>query len=218
MSDTLQLQAQPRERVGKGAARAARRNGLIPAVIYGGKDEPVAIAIDVPQMIRALNRGHFMSSTCMIKVGDKETRVLPREIQYHPVTDQPWHIDFLRVSKTTRVAVSVPVHFLNEEESPGLKRGGVLNIVRHEVEIEAPADSIPDFLEADLDGLDINDSVHISNVKLPDGVEPTITDRDFTIATIAAPSGGASSGEEGEGEDGDTEAAAEEKPKEGGEE
>ncbi len=204
MSETLSLTAQPRERVGKGAARATRNAGLVPAVIYGGSEAPETIAIDKPQIVRTLNRGRFLSTLFMIDVDGKTTRVIPRDVQFHPVTDMPVHIDFLRLSKDATVDVSVAVHFINEETSPGLKRGGVLNIVRHEVELRVPADAIPEALEADLSGLDINDSVHISAISLPKGVTPTITDRDFTIATIAAPSGGVGGGDE---EDGDGEAA-----------
>jgi large subunit ribosomal protein L25 len=208
MSDKAMLQAEPRERAGKGAARAVRREGRVPAVIYGGKEEPVSISIDVPQLTRAINRGRFLSPLYELEVGGKKTRVIPRDIQLHPVSDQPIHIDFLRLGKGAKIAVNVAVHFTNEETCLGLKRGGALNIVRHEVELNVPADAIPEFIEADLDGLDISDSVHISAVKLPKGVTPTITDRDFTIATIAAPSGGTQDDEDEEGET-EGEAAAE---------
>ncbi len=200
MSEMRSLSAQPRDRVGKGASRATRREGLIPAVIYGGGKTPETIAIDLPQMIRALNQGRFMSSVFMVDVAGSKTRVIPKDIQFHPVSDVPQHIDFQRVSASETVTVAVAVHFENQNKSPGLKRGGVLNVVRHEVEIEAPIGSIPESLKADLEGLDINDSLHISAVTLPEGVSPAIKDRDFTIATIAAPAGGAGDAtEDGEG-------------------
>ncbi|MGF1455121.1 MAG: 50S ribosomal protein L25/general stress protein Ctc [Alphaproteobacteria bacterium] len=200
MSETRSLSAQPRDRVGKGASRAARREGLIPAVIYGGGKTPESIAIDLPQMIRALNQGKFMSTVFMVDVAGRQTRVIPKDIQFHPVSDVPQHIDFVRVGATETVTVAVAVHFENQDKSPGLKRGGVLNIVRHEVEIEAPVGTIPDHLTADLTGYDINDSLHISAMTLPDGVAPAIKDRDFTIATIAAPAGGAEAAEDEGGE------------------
>ncbi len=201
MSETRTLSAQARDRVGKGAARATRREGLIPAVIYGGSKTPEAIAIDVPQMVRALNAGKFLSTVFMLDVAGKSTRVVPKDIQFHPVTDQPLHIDFLRVAKDATIAVAVAVRFINEDKSPGLKRGGVLNVVRHEVELEVPANAIPDELIADLEGLDINDSIHISAIALPDDAAPVIKDRDFTVATIAAPAGGADAAEDEGGEE-----------------
>ena len=204
MSEDHSLIAEARDRVGKGAARATRNAGLVPAVIYGGKEAPETIAIDKPQLIRALNRGKFLSTLFHIEVGGKKTRVIARDVQFHPVTDVPVHIDFLRLGKNAMIDVMVAVHFINDTASPGLKRGGVLNVVRHEVELKVPADDIPDFVEADLSGLDINDSLHISAIPLPKGVKPTISDRDFTVATIAAPSGGVGASDE-ESEDADAE-------------
>lgn len=191
MASTRTLTAAARERVGKGAARALRRDNKIPAVIYGEKKTPVSIALDRNTMSLLLNGGGFMTSVFEIDVGGKIERVVPRDFQVEPVRDTLTHIDFLRVGEGTVIAVDIPVHFLNHEASPGLKRGGVLNIVRHEIELYVPADRIPEYLEADLAGLDINDSLHLSAIKLPDGARPVIQERDFTIATIAPPSGDA---------------------------
>ena len=199
MSGTVELKAEMREKVGKGAARATRRAGLVPAVIYGDKKDPRAISLTIRDVEKQLESGHFMNTVYEINVGGEKARVIPRDYQLHPVKDVPMHIDFLRVSKGARVEVAIPVIFANEEDSPGLRRGGVLNIVRHEIEVSAPADALPTEIEIDLTGLDLGDSLHISAVSLPKGVEPTITDRDFTIATIAAPAGLKS--EEGEEEE-----------------
>ncbi len=187
MADLISLSAEPRDRVGKGAARAVRRAGMVPAVIYGGKEAPLSVAVDPQAVVRELAKGEFFTTMVEIKLGSTPHRVLARDVQFHPVTDRPEHVDFLRVTAETLITVEVPVIFDNEETSPGIKRGGVLNIVRHEVELECRADAIPHALHADLSTLDIGDSVHISHIKLPDGVSPTITDRDFTIATVAAP-------------------------------
>ncbi|MBU2531294.1 MAG: 50S ribosomal protein L25/general stress protein Ctc [Alphaproteobacteria bacterium] len=178
------IEATARPRAGKGAARAVRREGKIPAVIYGDKKEPQTIAIDRPALIKMLNRGGFLSSVFDVKVDGETVRVLPRDIQFEPVKDIPIHIDFQRVPGDGRIRVSVPVEFINEERCPGLKRGGTLNIVRHEVEVLAPADAIPEHLTVDLANADIGDSIHISAVPLPNDVTPTITDRDFTVATV----------------------------------
>ena len=213
MAEIHTLAAVPRERAGKGAARAERRAGRVPSVVYGAKKEPRMISIDPLELRMTIERGGFFSTMFDISIqGTGETeRVLPREVQVHPVTDVPEHVDFLRVSSATKVTVEVPCHFINEEESVGLKRGGVLNIVRHEIEFLCAVDAIPAAIEVDLAGLDIGDSVHFSHLTVPDGVEPTITDRDFTIATIAAPTVVAETEEEegGEGEEGEEEAAAE---------
>ncbi len=213
MSEIQTMPAKTRERAGKGPARAARRAGLVPGVIYGAKKDPTMITLDPRDLIRGLRTGGFMATVYELDVAGRKERVLPRDVQFDPVTDRPLHVDFLRVSSATLVTVDVPVHFLNEEESPGLKRGGLLNIVRHEIEMHCRADAIPSHIEVDLTGLDIGDSVHISMITLPAGVEPTITDRDFTVATIAAPTvvqeeeAEAAEGEEGavaEGEEGET--------------
>ncbi len=187
MSNEYTLEAQARERVGKGASRELRRNGMVPAVIYGDNKDPLAIALSYKDLSMKLHGGGFMTTIATIDLAGDKHRVLPKDYQLDPVRDFIEHVDFLRVSKNTIVTVEIPVHFENEEESPGLKRGGVLNIVRHTVEINCPADSIPDSFTVNLEGFDIGDSINISNVTLPEGVEPTITDRDFTIATIASP-------------------------------
>ena len=187
MSDVVELPAIARERAGKGPARAARRAGQVPGVIYGAKKDPNMIAVNERQLIKLLHQGGFFSTLFDVKVDGKAERALARDAQFDPVTDNPVHIDFLRVSAATAVTVEVAVHFLNEDQCPGLTEGGVLNVVRHEIELSCRADAIPQQIEIDLTGLQVGDGVHISMVKLPDGVEPTITDRDFTIATIAAP-------------------------------
>ena len=187
MSDITVLAAAARERVGKGSAREARRQGQIPAVIYGDKKAPASITIEQKVLVRYLETGGFFNTLFDIELDGKLNRVLPRDVQLHPVTDVPEHVDFLRVTSTTRISVEVPVEFLNEDESPGLKTGGVLNVVRYNVEVSCTPDLIPTSLVLDLAGTEIGDSLHISAVNLPEGVTPTITDRDFTIATIAAP-------------------------------
>ena len=187
MSDTLTLSASKRDRAGKGSARAARRNGEIPAVIYGDRKEPLSITINANEFRKLINQPGILSQLLNITVDGSENSVLTRDIQFHPVTDVPLHADFLRVSKGAKIAVMVAVEFINEDKSQGLKTGGILNVVRHEVELECPANAIPENIVVDLDGTNVGDSIHISAIALPDGVTPTITDRDFTVATIAAP-------------------------------
>ena len=189
MSDTLNLPAETRERAGKGASRALRREGRVPAVVYGGKEEPLSIHVEEKLLVKQLGTGHFLNSIVEIEVGGKKLRTLPKDVAFHPVTDRPLHADFLRLSKDSTVHVNVPVLFTNEEASPGLKRGGVLNIVRHELELICEADKIPEDIQIDVTGFDIGESIHISAVTLPKGSTSAITDRDFTIATIIAPSG-----------------------------
>ena len=188
MSDALKLSAETRERAGKGASRAVRRTGRVPAVIYGDKQPPVSIHIEEKLLVRQLASGHFLNSVVELDIAGQVHRTLPRDVQFHPVNDRPIHVDFLRLGAGTRVTVEVPVRFINEALAPGLKRGGVINIVRHEIELSVPADTIPDEILIDMTGLDVGDSVHISAVKLPEGSTPVITDRDFTIATLVAPS------------------------------
>jgi len=188
MSDQLTLTAETRERAGKGASRELRRNGRVPAVVYGGNEDPLMIHVEEKLLMKQLMTGVFLNSVVMIKVGGKTVRTLPKDVAFHPVKDRPIHADFLRVSKDTKVQVGVPVLFANEEKSPGLKRGGVLNVVRHELELICEADKIPDDITIDVTGFDVGESIHISHVTLPQGVESAITDRDFTIATIVAPS------------------------------
>lgn len=187
MAENTSLTAQARDRAGKGVARALRREGRVPAVVYGDKKSPDLISLGYNEVMRLWNKGTFMSHLVDLEVDGKVQRVIPRDVQLDPVRDFVIHVDFLRLGKGATIAVEVPVHFNNEEESPGMKRGGALNVVRHEVELNCPAESIPESIEVDLTGVDVGDSIHISAVKLPDGVTPTITDRDFTIATIIAP-------------------------------
>jgi large subunit ribosomal protein L25 len=188
MSDQLTLSAEARDRVGKGASRALRREGRVPAVIYGNKEDPFSIHIEEKFLAKQLQTGHFMNSVFMIEVDGKSVRTLPKDVTFHPVTDRPIHVDFLRISEHASVNVEVPVHFVDEDQSPGIKRGGVLNIVRHELELVCDAAEIPDQIDISLAGLDVGASIHISDVKLPKGATSAITDRDFTIATLVAPS------------------------------
>ena len=185
MSEIYELRAEVRERVGKGAARAVRRQDRIPAVIYGDKKPPIPISLPQREMTQRLHAGGFLTHIATIDVDGEKIRVIPRDYQLDPVRDHLVHVDFLRVGEGARLTLEIPVHFLNEHASPGIKRGGALNIVRHTIELRVPVDAIPEAIEVDLTGLDIGDSLHISAVTLPEGVTPTITDRDFTIATIA---------------------------------
>ena len=221
MSDMLTLSAETRERAGKGASRAVRREGRVPAVIYGNKQEPLSIHLEEKALVKMLSSGHFMNSVIMIDFEGKPQRTLPKAVDFHPVSSRPIHVDFLRIGEHTKVHVAVPLRFDNEEASPGLKRGGVLNAVIHELEIVCDAASIPSEIHVPLDGLEIGDSIHISQVQLPEGVIPSNTDEDFTVATIVAPSAMKAEEEEAaaadavptvEGEEGEAEAA------EGGEE
>lgn len=184
-NQTVKLDAELREGTGKGVARALRREGKVPAIIYGGKDGEQSIALNAKELTLEVFKGHFSSKVVDLKLGKKSIHVLPREVQFHPVTDQVLHADFLRVKDSTKIVVQVAVEFLNQDKCPGVKKGGVLNIVRRDIELLCTAKNIPDHIEVDLAGLEIGDAVHISNVKLPEGAEPTITDRDFTIATVA---------------------------------
>lgn len=198
MSDALTLPAEARDRAGKGASRALRREGRVPAVVYGGNEEPLGIHVEEKELVRQLGTGHFFNSIVEVEVGGNKLRTLPKDVAFHPVTDRPLHVDFLRLSKDAKVTVNVPVVFIHEDASPGLKKGGVLNIVRHDLELVCDADKIPDDIQIDVTGLDVGDSVHISHVKLPEGSASAISDRDFTIATIVAPS--ALKSEEGDNE------------------
>jgi large subunit ribosomal protein L25 len=184
MAETIELKAWARARSGKGGARATRREGRIPGVLYGDKQQPENIALDYRAISQQLHTGHFQSTIFTLDVEGRKTRVIPRGVQLDPVRDFPIHVDFMRIGKDALVTVDVPVRFLNEAASPGLKRGGVLNIVRHEISVRCPADAIPDHFDVDLTGLEIGDSVHISAITLPKGVRPTITERNFTVATI----------------------------------
>lgn len=188
MSDQLTLSAETRDRAGKGASRELRRQNRVPAVIYGNKQEPELIHVEEKALVKLLMTGHFSNSVVEIELGGKKQITIPKDVAFHPVSDRPTHVDFLRIVKGAKVDVEVPVMFVNEGASPGLKRGGVLNIVRHELELICENDKIPDDIQIDVAGFDIGDSIHISSVKLPKGSESKITDRDFTIATIVAPS------------------------------
>lgn len=189
MSESYELKAEARERVGKGSSRELRRNGFIPAVIYGDKQAPISIVLNTNEVTKRIHAGGFMTTVATIDLDGKKITVLPKDYQLDPVRDFTMHVDFLRVSGNTEVNVEVPVHFINEDKS-AIKQGGVLNIVRHTVEFHCPANAIPEFITVDLNGAKIGDSIHISAVKLPKGVRPVITDRDFTIATLVAPAAG----------------------------
>jgi len=219
MSEQLTLPAEARDRAGKGASRALRREGRVPAVVYGDKKEPLSVHVEEKLLAKMLSTGHFMNSVVMVEVGGKQNRTLPKAVDFHPVTSRPIHVDFLRIGEHAQVTVAIPVRFDNEEASPGLKRGGVLNIVQHELELVCDAAHIPDEIHIPLDGLEIGDSIHISDVKLPEGTKAAIDDRDFTVATIVAPSAMKAVEEEaapegevptvGEEEEGETEGEAE---------
>jgi large subunit ribosomal protein L25 len=206
MSDTLTLSAETRDRAGKGASRALRREGRVPAVVYGGNQEALSIHVEEKLLAKMLSTGHFMNSVVMIEAGGKTTRTLPKDVAFHPVTDRPIHVDFFRIAEHASVHVNVPVRFVDEEASPGLKRGGVLNIVRHELELVVDAAEIPDEIVISLKGLEVGDSLHISAVALPKGASSAIDDRDFTIATIVAPSALKSAEGETEAAEGEAEA------------
>jgi large subunit ribosomal protein L25 len=189
MSETLKLAAEMRERAGKGASRAVRRTGRVPAVIYGAGQAATPIHVEEKLLVRQLSSGHFMNSVVEITLADGATiRTLPRDVQFHPVSDRPIHVDFFRLTGDAVITVAVPVHFVDEDQSPGMKRGAVLNIVRHELQLDCASSAIPDQIEISLAGRDVGDSIHISAVTLPQGVTSHITDRDFTIATMVAPS------------------------------
>ncbi|MGY2735334.1 50S ribosomal protein L25/general stress protein Ctc [Sphingomonas sp. UYP23] len=188
MSDQLELAAETREQVGKGASRLLRREGRVPAVIYGNKQEPLSIHVEEKALMRLLMTGHFMNSVVMVDAGGQQIRTLPKDVSFDAVTDRPTHVDFLRIGAHTTVHVNVPIVFADEDDAPGIaKAGGVLNITRHELELVCDAADIPTEITISLAGLDVGASIHISDVKLPKGVTPAITDRDFAIATIVPP-------------------------------
>lgn len=223
MSELTVIEASARDRAGKGAARATRKEGLVPGVIYGDGKDPMLVKIDPRNLSAQYRRAGFFSTQFNIKLEDGEHRVLPRDIQFHPVTDQPIHVDFLRVGDKTRVTLSIQVQFTGEEESPGIKRGGVLNVVRHEVEVVTAAGLIPETLTADISELDVGDAVRLSSLNLPEGVRPVIKDRDFMIASVAPPTvvrdealEAAAEAEGEEGEEGTEEEGAEGSDKEAG--
>ena len=209
MSEMTTISASERERVGKGSARAARRAGLVPAVIYGNKKDPVGITMEAREITKIVHQPGIFGRLLEIDVAGTKSTVLTRDIQFHPVSDIVMHLDFLRVSQSATVGVAVPVEFINEDKCPGIKIGGVLNVVRYEVELNCPATAIPEKITIDLDGVKIGDSIHISAIPLPEGVSPTITDRDFTVATLASPGGGVKNEDDEDAADGE-EADAEE--------
>ena len=202
MSDVTHVSAELRTRVGKGSARAARRAGMVPAVIYGDKQPALGIELEARVIRKIIHEPGIFSRLLNIDVDGKSITVLTRDIQFHPVSDEALHFDFLRVSKSSTVAVAIGVEFINEDKCPGLRIGGVLNVVRHEVELNCPANAIPEKITVDLEGIKVGDSIHISSIELPEGVEPTITDRDFTVATLQSPGGGVKNEDEDEAEEG----------------
>jgi large subunit ribosomal protein L25 len=187
MAQVQELKAESREGRGKGPSYQARQKGLIPAIVYGGKDEPQTVNVDARTLERHIEKGAFLTTLLMLDVAGKKTRVIPRQLQLDPVSDRPVHVDFMRLVEGSRVRLEIPVHFKGQGESPGLKKGGVLNIVRHEMELTCPADSIPNEILVDVSKLDINESIHINDLSLPEGVKPTIRGRDFTVCSIVAP-------------------------------
>lgn len=201
MAETPVLEAVSRAGVGKGAARSARREGFVPGVIYGGGEAPQPINLKFNALFKQLKAGRFLSTLLNVKVDGVDNRVVCRGVQRDVVKDTPVHVDFLRLSEKSRIALHIPVEFINRDKSPGLKRGGVLTIVRNDVELLVTAGDIPERIVVDLAGSNVNDTLHISNVVLPAGATPTITDRDFVIANIQAPSGLKSSDNE-EGDEG----------------
>ena len=209
MSDITVIDATERNRVGKGSARAARRAGMVPAVIYGNKEPALGIELEARVMRKVINEPGIFGRLLKIAVGGKEITVLTRDIQFHPVSDDALHFDFLRVNEKSTIAVSIPVEFINDDKCPGLRIGGTLNVVRHEVELNCPANNIPEKIIVDLEGVKVGDSIHISAITLPEGVEPTITDRDFTVATLQSPGGGVKNEDEDEADaEGEGEAEA----------
>jgi len=197
MSDIVKMSVEPRPGVGKGAARAARRAGMVPGVIYGDKQEPVTIQMKGNELLKTLNKGGFYQTIFDLDVGGDKHRVIPKDIQKNKLNGLPIHVDFMRLTKGAKIVLEIPVTFLNEETCPGLKAGGTLNVVRHAVELSVAPDAIPETIEIDLAAFEMGATINISDAGLPDGIEPTITDRDFTIATIIEPRG-ASEDEEGE--------------------
>lgn len=187
MVEVVVLEAELRQRAGRGGARAARGSGLVPGVVYGDRQPPMIICVNRRALQREIEKGGFTNKLLDLRVDGKTHRVLPREVQLHPVSDALTHVDFLRLAADSEVKIMVPVEFADEEASPGLKRGGVLNVVRHEIEFYCRPDALPEQILISLDGLDIGSGVHINDITLPEGARPTITDRNFTIATIAAP-------------------------------
>jgi len=200
MSDIV-LDVAVRENTGTGGARAARRENLVPGVVYGGDENSVPVSIKLNEIIRAINSGNFIANMVELSHEGKKQKVLTKDIQFHPVTDMPVHVDFFRVTNKTIIEVEVSVNFVGEDDAPGLREGGTLNVVRHSIEVKCPAGDIPDSIDVDVSKAEIGDSLKISDVTLPKGVKPSITDRDFTIATIIASRAAVEADADGEGEE-----------------
>ena len=218
---SIVLDVNVRENTGTGGSRAARRDGFVPGVIYGGDEAPVAVSVKYNEVLKAINSGQFLSNMIEISHDGKSQKVLTKDVQFHPVTDMPVHLDFYRVTAKSIIEVEVSVNFVGEDVAPGLKEGGTLNVVRYAIEVKCPAGSIPDAIEVDVSAMEIGDAIHISEVTLPEGVKPAITDRDFTIATIVASRAAIEETDDAEGEEGaegeaaEGEAAAEDEGGEG---
>jgi large subunit ribosomal protein L25 len=187
MREMQQLSAQTRSGTGKGAAFRVRQKGLVPAIVYGGDGTPETISLAQRDLERHVSTGTFLTTPFMLQVDGGATRVIPRDVQLDPVTDRPVHVDFMRLKEGTKIVLAIPVRFRGQENSPGIKRGGVVNVVRHDIELLCPVENIPEFIEVDLSGLEIHGTVHISSIKLPEGVVPMVKERDFTVASIVAP-------------------------------
>ena len=203
---SIVLDVNVRENTGTGGSRAARRDGFVPGVIYGGDEAPVAVSVKYNEVLKAINSGQFLSNMIELSHDGKSQKVLTKDVQFHPVTDMPVHVDFYRVTAKSIIEVEVSVNFVGEDDAPGLKAGGTLNVVRYAIEVKCPAGSIPDSIEVDVSAMEIGEAIHISEVTLPAGVKPSITDRDFTIATIVASRAAIEEDTDAEGEG--TEAAA----------
>ena len=206
---SIVLDVNVRENTGTGGSRAARRDGFVPGVIYGGDEAPVAVSVKYNEVLKAINSGQFLSNMIELSHDGKSQKVLTKDVQFHPVTDMPVHLDFYRVTAKSIIEVEVSVNFVGEDVAPGLKEGGTLNVVRYAIEVKCPAGSIPDAIEVDVSAMEIGDAIHISEVTLPEGVKPAITDRDFTIATIVASRAAIEETDDAEGEEGAEGEAAE---------
>jgi large subunit ribosomal protein L25 len=187
MAQVQELKVEARSGTGKGPAYQARLKGQIPAVVYGGAGKPQNVAVDSRTLERHVEAGHFLTTLFLLDVAGQKTRVIPREVQLDPVSDRPVHVDFMRLAEGATVRLEIPVHFNGQDVSPGLKKGGVLNIVRHAIGLICPADNIPNTIEVDVSNLDINETIHLKNLTLPSGVKPVIRGRDFTVCSIVAP-------------------------------
>ncbi len=208
MSDIC-LDVVVRDETGTGQARAARREGMVPGVLYGGEEKSIAIAVKFNEVIKAINSGQFLSNMIELSHDGKKQKVLTKDVQFHPVSDMPVHVDFFRVTAKSIIEVEVPVIFTGDDVAPGIKRGGILNVVRYAIEVKCPAGDIPDNITVDISEMDIGDSLHISDVNLPENVKPSIDDRDFTIATIVSSRASKEDEEDAEGDEAETEEGAE---------